>query len=605
MGRMFDFGGLKKTTKGWFVQLVSFVVVFNFIQLFLIQPLLNFIFRIGLNTSGYQVLFNNEMLEYFLTPVGFLSGGVSVVLVLVVSLFEFSILIEFTAEKLMKGEALILRQLENFRLSKRMIRPLNVVLTFVYVFLFLPIVNLGYTSSLFPFFKIPNFITGELAKSNYGEYLILFVFSLIYLGFFLSLYILPSMVLERTSLIAANKSSVRTIKRNVFFFLKLVVGYLFAWGLLKGLPELAAETFYLPLSVVEYRTIFQSGSILQIIGCFLFYLYYQIGQLLVAPLLIALLTFGFCHEKKEFVQNPQDSYSFEKIQSSLRKLFLKKVPRVILAALFVASVFMFTYRTLEDGADLHEPIVIGHRGSVAGVENTIEAIQGAIDAKAEYAEVDILLSKDGVPMVIHDDSLERLAGVNKFVHELTAEELGKLQLKQNGLTGKISTLDDVLAFTEGKIQLAVELKLHKNESKNLVDEVAKVMATYGVLESAVFLSLDYSLVDEMNTKYPNTTSGYCIFGNIGYLNPTVIYTMNIDFVLIEEWMATRTNLMEFRRAWLPTYVWTANEPDEMIKFLKSGALGLVTDYPKEGVEQRDLFEEESYRSYLKPEDWQE
>ena len=71
---------------------------------------------------------------------------------------------------------------------------------------------------------------------------------------------------------------------------------------------------------------------------------------------------------------------------------------------------------------LHAPIAIGHRGSLEGVENTLESVQGAIDAGADYAEIDILLSKDSIPMVIHDTNLSRLTGDSRNVYELTAAE---------------------------------------------------------------------------------------------------------------------------------------------------------------------------------------
>ena len=71
----------------------------------------------------------------------------------------------------------------------------------------------------------------------------------------------------------------------------------------------------------------------------------------------------------------------------------------------------------------HQPWAIGHRGSAYAIENTIEAVRQAAIAHADYAEIDVQLSADGIPVVYHDPTLTRLSGVNKKVEELTAEQL--------------------------------------------------------------------------------------------------------------------------------------------------------------------------------------
>lgn len=329
------------------------------------------------------------------------------------------------------------------------------------------------------------------------------------------------------------------------------------------------------------------------------------------PVLLSIVVMSYTPKNQQVIDLKQEQIVDSKlsaVQKSMvvfgKRLTGKKGAAALLAVLLIVPTALSMYRMIESAEDLHEPFVIGHRGSVAGVENSLAAIQGAIDAKAEYAEIDILLSADGVPMVIHDDSLNRLADIGESVHELTAKELGQVVLKQNGMIGEIATLEEVIQLAKGKINLAVELKRHGHEEKNLVDEVAAVLQEYNLLEESIFLSLDYKLVDEMNTKHPETISGYCIFGGLGVLNPNVIRTMNIDFVFIEEWMATRENLMEFRRAWLPVYVWTVNQKESMRQLLDLGVLGLVTDYPAWGTETVDEFQKETNRIYLKDEDWE-
>ena len=82
---------------------------------------------------------------------------------------------------------------------------------------------------------------------------------------------------------------------------------------------------------------------------------------------------------------------------------------------------------------VHQPLSIGHRGSDLGVENTLKAVEGAIESGADYAEVDIQLTKDLVPVAAHDDSLSRMAGQSDSINELTLKELQSIPLSQYGM----------------------------------------------------------------------------------------------------------------------------------------------------------------------------
>lgn len=248
---------------------------------------------------------------------------------------------------------------------------------------------------------------------------------------------------------------------------------------------------------------------------------------------------------------------------------------------------------------------MGHRGSIYGVENTKESIQGAIDAGADYAEIDILLSSDGVPMVIHDTNLKRLTGLDVNVYELTSAKLQELTLHQNGYIGQISTLEEIIKLCDGKIGLAIELKIHEHETENLVEQVMKDVKKYDFLDKCMFISLDYGLIEEINTKYPESLAGYCVYGGVGKIDPDVVMTMSIDFIVIEEAMANSRLVHNFRRSWLPVYVWTVNDPASMQKYLKMGIVGIVSDYPEIAMEEVAYYNNTSNTVYLDEAEWRE
>jgi glycerophosphoryl diester phosphodiesterase len=127
---------------------------------------------------------------------------------------------------------------------------------------------------------------------------------------------------------------------------------------------------------------------------------------------------------------------------------------------------------------------IAHRGyhdkTSARIENSLSAFSAAIDA-GYGIELDLQLSRDGVAMVFHDDTLDRLTDETGRVRDRDASELKTIRLK--GSSDTIPTLGDVLSLVAGKVPLLIEVK----------DQQGEMMGTDGALEAATVEALkDYT-----------------------------------------------------------------------------------------------------------------
>ncbi|HEV8228864.1 MAG TPA: glycerophosphodiester phosphodiesterase family protein [Candidatus Limnocylindria bacterium] len=99
---------------------------------------------------------------------------------------------------------------------------------------------------------------------------------------------------------------------------------------------------------------------------------------------------------------------------------------------------------------------MGHRGASAlAPENSLRAIELAIEHGLDLVEVDVYLSRDGELMCVHDADLGRVAGRPEAVAALTADELSHVDL---GAGQGVPRLADVLAIARGRIGVYVELK---------------------------------------------------------------------------------------------------------------------------------------------------
>ena len=111
---------------------------------------------------------------------------------------------------------------------------------------------------------------------------------------------------------------------------------------------------------------------------------------------------------------------------------------------------------------------IAHRGLHDGTtpENSMAAFEAAVEADFPI-EIDVQLTKDKVPVVFHDDTLERLTGLKKRVTRIKFNDLNKLRIDNTDF--HIPTLVEFLEFIEGRVPILVELK--KNRGSRGIEQV--------------------------------------------------------------------------------------------------------------------------------------
>ena len=123
-------------------------------------------------------------------------------------------------------------------------------------------------------------------------------------------------------------------------------------------------------------------------------------------------------------------------------------------------------------------IKIAHRGLHDGneniPENTCLSVSKALN-NGYSVEVDVHLTKDNKIVVMHDDNLLRMVGIDKKIRELTYEELSEYTIKNS--EEKIPLLTDILNIVCGKEMILIEIKTY-NEVGPLEEEIVKILDDY-------------------------------------------------------------------------------------------------------------------------------
>ncbi len=148
--------------------------------------------------------------------------------------------------------------------------------------------------------------------------------------------------------------------------------------------------------------------------------------------------------------------------------------------------------------------IIGHRGySAKHPENTLAAFQGAMDVGADMIEFDVLLSKDSVPVIIHDETLNRTTNGKGKVVDFTLDQLKKLDA---GKGEAIPTLEEVIQLAQKKIFLHIEIKSEavSHQIQNGVEElVLALIEKYDLQKNCIissFASVPLFRIRYMNSK---------------------------------------------------------------------------------------------------------
>ncbi len=133
-------------------------------------------------------------------------------------------------------------------------------------------------------------------------------------------------------------------------------------------------------------------------------------------------------------------------------------------------------------------------------ENTLTAFSRAVEAGFAI-ECDLHYASDGVPIVFHDENLERLCNMPGDIRERTSKELGLLSV--GGTADKIPTLKQLLDLVQGKVPLVLELKGREADDEGFAETVLEVLEGYQ--GKVALMSFDHWLLrdlKELKAPYP-------------------------------------------------------------------------------------------------------
>ena len=223
---------------------------------------------------------------------------------------------------------------------------------------------------------------------------------------------------------------------------------------------------------------------------------------------------------------------------------------------------------------------IGHRGACGHApENTLASMRKAIELKVDGFEFDIQLSKDGIPVVIHDDTLERTTNGKGLVSDFTLAELQKLDAGNSNFLGeKIPSLQDVINIVDKRTSLFIELKAEQ-ATRPVTDIINNAVNNLGWSYEQFFIcSFNHQQIIESRALIPEVRTCALLVGipvslaqiaveaKAWSLSPAIHH---VNQALVDD----------AHKRGLKVLAWTADKPEEIAKARALKVDGIISNFP--------------------------
>jgi len=234
-------------------------------------------------------------------------------------------------------------------------------------------------------------------------------------------------------------------------------------------------------------------------------------------------------------------------------------------------------------------LTIAHRGaSHYFPENTMAAFKGAIEMEADMLELDVLLSKDGKIMVIHDATLDRTTDGEGPVKEKTLKELKKLDAGNwfgSKFRGEpIPTLREALTLAQNKIHVNIEIKTEAvtDSIEGGIEEIAlNLVEELGMKNQVIFSSFDYRAIKHLRALDKEIAVAILYNGSEteNGMPSELVKKFETDAFNCGYKQLSETWIKNIHKHNIPVLVYTVNTRSRMKKIIKKGVTGIFSNKP--------------------------
>ncbi|MGM0420970.1 MAG: glycerophosphodiester phosphodiesterase [Bacillota bacterium] len=237
------------------------------------------------------------------------------------------------------------------------------------------------------------------------------------------------------------------------------------------------------------------------------------------------------------------------------------------------------------------PYILAHRGSSGtSPENTLASFEKAAEDGADGIELDVHLSADGVPVVIHDETLERTTNAEGKVNEYRADKLRSLDAgsyfsSEFELEG-VPTLAEVLELAPDFKVVNIELKNNKIYYQDMEEKVHDLVKSKGLQDKVLYSSFNHYSIAKLKRVDENISAGILykswIFEPWFYANRLNITNIHPHYLAINQEIVQKCH-----EHGIKVNVYGTNDEKIIRNLMKIGVDMVICDYPADVINIRE------------------
>ncbi len=236
---------------------------------------------------------------------------------------------------------------------------------------------------------------------------------------------------------------------------------------------------------------------------------------------------------------------------------------------------------------MKRPLIIAHRGACREAPaNTLPAFERALGLGADGIECDVMLTSDRVPVISHDDHIERFSTTFKHIHKTPYKSLHTIDVgsrfSEKFAGTPIPTLSDLMSlFRPTSMLLNLELKMQPQRPNGIEKIVADIIHEFNMDEQVIISSFSPMILWRTKQLAPHLRRALLT-------EPRAFFFLHMCFFakVLDVWgihpslSATDRKLVEVARSnnW-QVNIWTLNSPAAFAQALQLGVDGIITDDP--------------------------
>lgn len=229
-------------------------------------------------------------------------------------------------------------------------------------------------------------------------------------------------------------------------------------------------------------------------------------------------------------------------------------------------------------------IVYGHRGAKGEApENTLAGFTHAYRHGIRHFELDLVLSKDGKPVIVHDLTVDRTTGQEGNVGSYTAEELAGMDARRNGKPWPravgIPSLEALLNEYPDFEHLQLEVKKDNRQRLNILcNRLIEVIQHRDLYRRVAITSTDHWFLQQVRRRDKNVRIG--LVTDRKFPRPVnSAARLHCDFLCIGWRTCTQAIVDDAHRRGMHVSTWTVNRIHDMLQLEALGVDSIITDYP--------------------------